>query len=71
MKAFDLVTSMNELEKVSDIISTLLGCEEPKMTILSFAEEEPIAIDNEKIIKDIQRGIDYRIFEIRKELQEL
>lgn len=71
MKAFDLITSLNELRKVSNIISTLLGCEEPKMTIISFAEEEPLAIDNKKIIKDIQRGIDYRIYEIHKEIEYL
>lgn len=70
-KAFDLITSLNELRRVSRIIGTLLGCEEPKMTIISFAEEEPLVIEDTRILKDIQRGIDYRIFEIHKEIQEL
>lgn len=70
-KAFDLITSLNELRRVSRIIGTLLGCEEPKMTIISLAEEEPLAINDPRILKDIQRGIDYRIFEIHKEINEL
>lgn len=70
-KAFDLVTSLNELRKVSGIISTAIGCEDPKVSIVSFAEEGPLAIEDTRILKDIQRGIDYRIFEIQKEIQEL
>lgn len=71
LKAFDLVTSLRELRKVSGIIGTLLGCDDPKVTIISLAEEEPLTIEDKRILKDIQRGIDCRIFEIRKEIQKL
>lgn len=70
-KAFDLINSQNQLRNISKCISDTLNTEEPKLSIVSFAVDGPITIEDPCILKDLQRGIDYRIFEIEKEIHEL
>lgn len=70
-KAYDLVRRQNELRNISKCISRTLETEEPKLSVVSFAIEGPITIEDPCILKDIQRGMDCSIFELQKEIQEL